>query len=46
MKLENKQLQEVNAGGFSIGLLFGIGAAITFLIGVVDGFVRPLACHE
>ena len=37
------ELCNINGGGVSIGFL--IGAGITFLIGVIDGYVRPLRCH-
>ena len=33
----------INGGGFGLGLL--IGGIATFLIGVIDGFVRPLKCR-
>ena len=44
-ELEKKELLEINGGGISIGMGIGIIAGITFLIGVVDGLVRPLRCH-
>jgi hypothetical protein len=25
---------------------FGIGAVISFVVGVVDGYLRPLACNK
>ena len=43
-ELDNKELMTIN-GGFSIGLGIAIGAGITFLLGVIDGFVRPLKCN-
>lgn len=42
-KLNENELQSINAGGLGLGLL--IGAGVVFLIGVVDGYVRPLACN-
>ena len=42
-KLNEKELNEVSAGGFGLGLL--IGAGIVFIIGVIDGYMRPLACN-
>ena len=42
-ELSFEELHSVNGGGAAIGLL--IGAGITFIIGVIDGFVRPLRCH-
>lgn len=44
-KLEKKQLLEITGGGFSFGLATLIGAGIVFIIGVIDGFVRPLKCN-
>lgn len=43
MKLENSELKNIQGGGIGIGLL--IGAGIVFLIGVIDGYVRPLKCN-
>ena len=43
-ELNNNELMTVN-GGFSFGLGIAIGAGITFLLGVIDGYVRPLRCN-
>ena len=37
IKLNKNELMNVNGGGFSIGA--------GFLIGVIDGYVRPLKCN-
>lgn len=43
-ELNEKELHEVNGGSkVAVGLL--IAAGITFLIGVIDGYVRPLRCN-
>ncbi|HHX16438.1 MAG TPA: hypothetical protein GX725_00780 [Mollicutes bacterium] len=42
--LKNEELNNVYGGGF--GLWLAIGSLITFLIGVVDGYVRPLKCNK
>ncbi len=42
-ELEKKELMKINGGGWGIGI--AVGAGITFLIGVIDGFVRPLKCR-
>ena len=43
-KLNKKDLMSVNGGGIlAVGLL--IGAGIVFIIGVIDGFMRPLKCN-
>lgn len=43
-ELTNEELKGIN-GGFSFSTALGIGAIVTFLIGVIDGYVRPLACR-
>lgn len=45
IKLNNEELKKVEGGGIKIGLIVGIGAIITFLIGVADGYMRPLKCN-
>lgn len=44
--IEEQELKKIVGGGFSLGLGALIGAGITFMIGIIDGFVRPLACHK
>lgn len=43
-KLTDKELKEIQ-GGWSITGIFGLGALFTFLIGVIDGYLRPLNCR-
>ena len=46
MKILNEQeLISVNGGAIKLALLAAIAAGVVFLIGVVDGIVRPLKCH-
>ena len=42
-ELSNEELKQIHGGGAGIVLL--IGAGVVFLIGVIDGYVRPLACR-
>lgn len=44
-KIQEEELLNVEGGGFGKGLLIAIGAIGVFLIGVVDGFLRPLKCN-
>lgn len=44
-KLTEQELTLIEGGAISFGLIAGIAAAVTFLIGVVDGIVRPLRCR-
>ena len=44
MELSEKELLEVN-GGIGAWAVLGIIAGVIFLIGVVDGYVRPAKCN-
>ncbi len=43
--LKEKELMEISGGFFSAAKVLGIIGAVTFVIGVIDGFVRPLRCN-
>lgn len=43
--LNNAELNNIYGGGFSLGLSIAIAALITFAIGVIDGYIRPLKCR-
>lgn len=44
-ELKKSELMKVNGGGFGLGLGFLVGGLATFIIGVIDGYVRPLKCN-
>lgn len=44
--LDNDELMSINGGGFNFGIIIGISAAITFIIGIIDGYLRPLVCRK
>ena len=44
-EIELNELKEIK-GGVSPWLFVGLAAFFTFAAGVVDGYVRPLACHK
>lgn len=44
--VSNKELMDVTGGGIKIGLVIGIGSLISFLVGVIDGYLRPLSCNK
>ncbi len=43
VKLEKKELMGISGGGLGLGLL--IVAGVLFIIGVIDGYTRPLKCN-
>lgn len=42
-ELTKQELKNVNGGG--VGSFLLIGAAVVFIIGIIDGMVRPLKCR-
>ncbi len=46
MVLSNEELTEVVGGGFKIGVAIVAAAIVTFIIGVIDGYFRPLKCNK
>lgn len=45
-QLNKKELSKIQGGGFNAGIAIAIVAGITFIAGIIDGYVRPLACHK
>lgn len=48
MVLKNEELMKINGGASSknvgIGIIFA--ALGSFIVGIIDGFLRPLACNK
>ena len=44
-KLNDLELKNIDGGAISLGWIVGIGAGVTFLIGLIDGIIRPLKCN-
>jgi len=44
-KIEEKELKEID-GGFSWGIAAGIITAITFIVGIIDGYTNPIKCNN
>lgn len=45
-KISKEELKKINGGGLSGVAIAGIIAGAIFLIGVIDGYVRPKKCNE
>lgn len=43
--INNNELKQIKGGGISFGAGLFFAGIVTFLIGLVDGYVRPLACN-
>jgi len=46
IKLKENQLKEIKGGSATGLILLSILAIGTILAGVLDGYTRPLKCHE
>ncbi len=44
-KLQIEEMKNITGGGITAWGAIGIGALLTFLAGLVDGFARPFKCH-
>ena len=44
-KLNDEELMRVLGGGINLGVVALISGALTFIIGIFDGIVRPLKCN-
>ena len=43
--LSNEELYEIKGGAIKAGVLALIIGGVTFIIGVIDGYIRPLRCN-
>lgn len=45
--IRKEELRSITGGGVStgVGLALAVTAGIVFVIGVIDGYLRPLLCH-
>lgn len=44
--LEKEELIEIKGGAVNFAILGAVGVAVTFIIGLIDGYVRPLKCNK
>lgn len=46
MELGKLELQNTIGGAAKIGLGIVVGALISFFVGLIDGYLRPLKCNK
>lgn len=44
--LTNKELDQIDGGAARWGIGLVVGSIITLLIGIIDGYLRPLKCNN
>lgn len=45
-KINKEEMKNVNGGAVKWGLIVGVGAFASFVLGVFDGWVNPQKCHS
>ena len=45
MVLNNNELKQISGGAINWTAASLIGAAVAFIAGIVDGFLRPIRCN-
>jgi hypothetical protein len=46
MVLTSDELNNTIGGGVKLGFFVALGGLITFVVGLVDGYLRPLKCNR
>lgn len=46
MELNQDELAHIYGGGSKIGIGILIGGIITLIVGIIDGYLRPLKCNR
>lgn len=44
-EINNNELKKIEGGAVNPWAVIGISAGVVFLIGILDGFFRPLKCN-
>lgn len=44
-KLTNEEMYQINGGAVKWGVIAGIGAFASFIIGIIDGWTNPKKCN-
>lgn len=44
-ELSKNEMMNISAGSLSAGAIAAIAAGLSFIIGVLDGYVRPYKCR-
>ena len=46
MKQLTREEEKNIVAGYSLARMFSVAGILTFLIGIIDGYVRPLKCNN
>lgn len=45
-KLSDYEMKKIDGGGINVGAFALIAGGVTMIIGILDGFFRPMGCRE
>lgn len=45
-KLTREEMHQVNGGAIKWGVIAGVGALASFIIGIIDGWTNPKKCNN
>ena len=45
-KVDDLELEKIQDGGFSWAIAASVVAAITFIVGVIEGHTNPIKCNN
>lgn len=43
--LSNQEMLDIKGGAVKMGVVAGVAAGIAFVIGILDGLMRPIKCR-
>ena len=46
MELSKDELMNIYGGSAKVGFLILIGGILTLIVGIIDGYLRPLKCNK
>lgn len=45
IKLKKDEMKTINGGGVNFGIVIAIGSLVSFIVGIIDGYIRPIKCN-
>lgn len=45
-ELNQNEMEQIQGGAVNWAIVAGVGTAISFVIGVIDGYINPLKCNN
>lgn len=46
LELNNEEMNKISGGGVNWTMIAGVGALVSLLVGIVDGYINPIKCNN